>query len=202
MGLPEGLYGIADSAFGNPVDLGHALLEGGARVIQLRCKDWSLHRVQSTAMALHPACRAAGVPLILNDHPSLSHHGEGIHLGQEDGAFDRETLPPGTLVGRSTHDLEQLARAIDEGVDYVGFGPVFATRTKPNGLEPRGLAALRSMVEASPLPVVAIGGITQNSLAAIQDTGVHGWAVISAILAQSDPVAAARSFCHQPRMPA
>ncbi len=194
MSLPAGLYGIADSGFGDPIALGEALLAGGARVVQLRCKGWSAERVARAARALAPRCRAAGVPMILNDHVALAHLGAGVHLGQGDGPVDRSVLPRGSLVGRSTHDLDQLAAAIAEGVDYVGFGPIHGTRTKPDALAPRGVEALARAVAASSVPVVAIGGLGPDTLDAVRATGAHGWAVISAILAAPDPVAAARGL--------
>jgi len=192
--LPRGLYGIADAGFGDPVVLGHALLEGGATVLQLRCKGWRAPAVATAARALAPACRTHGVPLLLNDHLALSHLGDGVHLGQDDGPWDRAGLAPGALVGRSTHDLAQLAAAIEEGVDYVGFGPVFGTTTKAGALPPRGLDALARIVAASTVPVVAIGGLELASLPRVQATGVAGWAVISAILTAPDPAAAAQAF--------
>jgi len=189
--LAPGLYGIADAAFGDPVALGRALLAGGVRTLQLRCKGWPVVRVAQAAAALEAPCAARGVTLVINDHPSLVRGLRGLHLGQDDGGFDRSSLPPGCLVGRSTHDLGQLARAEIEGVDYVGFGPVFATRTKVGAPPARGLDRLREAVEQSSLPVVAIGGITAENLASVRATGVHAWAVISAILAAPDVAAAA-----------
>lgn len=194
MSLPPGLYGIADAGFGDPVAAGRLLLQGGVRVLQLRCKGWTGDRVASAARALAPLCRKADVPLILNDHPDLAAIGDGVHVGQEDGPVDRRLLPPGSLVGRSTHDLDQLHAALDEGVDYVGFGPVFGTRTKPGALAPRGVAILARVVAASTVPVVAIGGLGPDNLAQVQATGAHGWAVISAILCAPDPVRAARAL--------
>jgi thiamine-phosphate pyrophosphorylase len=185
---------MADAGFGDPVALGMDLLRGGVQVLQVRCKGWPESRVRQALIALAPACQQAGVPLIVNDHPALADLADGVHLGQQDGPFDRTKLGPAKLVGRSTHDREQLAAAVAEGVDYVGFGPVFATGTKPDALPPRGLVTLAEIVRASPVPVVAIGGICPENLGLLRQTGVHAWAIISAILATPDPVAAARSL--------
>lgn len=195
----RGLYGIADAGFGDPVALGTLLLDGGASVIQLRCKGWSADDVGAVARLLHPLCKQRGVPLILNDHLALAEAGlgDGIHLGQSDGDFERSRLPPGCLVGRSTHDLAQLAAAQAEGVDYVGFGPVYRTSTKPGihqTLPPRGLTDLRKLVAAARVPVVAIGGITPANLHEVLSTGAAAWAVISGVLAAVDPLAAARKM--------
>jgi len=195
----RGLYGIADAGFGDPLALGTLLLDGGASVIQLRCKGWSVDDVAAAARLLHPLCRQRGVPLILNDHLALAEAGlgDGVHLGQGDGPFDRSRLPPSCIVGRSTHDLEQLRAAESEGADYVGFGPVYRTGTKPGihlALPPRGLADLRRLVAAAQVPVVAIGGITPANLHEVQSTRVEAWAVISGVLSAVDPLAAARKM--------
>lgn len=191
MRLPAGLYGIADAGFGDPVALGEALLEGGARVVQLRCKGWPAEAVAEAARRLWPRCQAAGAPLILNDHPALIHLADGVHLGQDDGPLPHA---PGKLRGRSTHSLAQLHAAVAEGADHVGFGPVFGTRTKPGALPARGLAQLAEVVAAAPVPVVAIGGIDSVNLAQVKATGAPNWAVISAILGAPDIAAAARGM--------
>jgi len=190
--IRPGLYGIADASFGDPVLLGRALLAGGAGSLQLRCKDWSVAEVAEAARALQPACRRADVPLILNDHLVLvaAGLGDGVHLGQDDGQVDRGALPPGTLVGRSTHDLAQVHGA---EADYVGFGPVFETTTKAAG-DARGLAALASACKHATVPVVAIGGVTLARLPRVQEAGAQAWAVIGAILRCADVAAAARGF--------
>ena len=193
MRLRRGLYGIAYAGFGDPVALGRALLAGGATTLQLRCKGWAVADVAAAARALQPLCRDAKVPLVINDHLELVEAGlgDGLHLGQDDGPFDRSRLPPGTLVGRSTHDLAQVAAA---DADYLGFGPVFTTTTKEAAGEARGLDRLAAACRATPLPVVAIGGITADRLPAVEAAGAYAWAVISAILGTSDPEAAARAF--------
>ena len=187
--MMRGLYGIADASFGDPVRLGRHLLAGGASVLQLRAKGWEAARVAEALSALRPACRAAGVPLLVNDHAELAGLCDGLHLGQGDGP-----LPSTGLRGRSTHSLEQLRAALDEGVDYVGFGPVFSTSTKLDADPVRGLELLARVVRASPVPVVAIGGIEVCRLPALRATGVRCWAVISAILSAPDPQAAARLY--------
>ena len=185
----RGLYGIADTGFGDPVELGRALLEGGACAIQLRAKGWSEDRVAQALRALAPPCRAAGVPLLVNDHPGLVHLCDGVHLGQEDGP-----LPSSGLRGRSTHSLEQLEAALAEGADYVGFGPVFATSTKRDADPVRGLELLEQVVRRSSVPVVAIGGIDLQRLPQVRATGVASWAVISAILKAPEPALEARRY--------
>ncbi len=185
----RGLYGIADASFGDPVELGRRLLLGGASALQVRAKDWEPERVGRALERLHPLCQDAGVPLLVNDHAELAGLCDGVHLGQGDGP-----LPRSGLRGRSTHSLEQLQAALDEGADYVGFGPVFPTRTKLDADPARGLDLLARVVQRSTVPVVAIGGIDARRLPSVRATGVQAWAVIRAILADPDPCAAARLY--------
>ena len=184
--LPGGLYGVADTAFGDPVVLGRTLARGGCRVVQLRAKDWDTHDRTEAARALVENLHPLGVVVVVNDdvQAALTARADGVHLGQDDGdlAHARALLGPGALIGRSTHDLAQVACATAEGADYLGFGPVFTTHTKVGAAPAVGLAGLRSAIAATPLPVVAIGGIDMQSLHSVRATGVHGWAVISALL--------------------
>lgn len=178
----RGLYGIADSGFPTELaDQARMLERAGACCVQLRCKGWSRERVQALVERLQ-----LGVPLIVNDFGGL---GDGVHRGQEDGP-----MPWPGLRGRSTHSLEQIDAAVAEGVDYVGFGPIFGTATKETALSPRGLGRLARAVEHSPVPVVAIGGLTLETLGELMATGVSAWAPISAIHGAPDPLSAARSF--------
>jgi len=177
----RGLYGIADAGFGDVAVQARMLAAAGAWCVQLRCKGWSRSGIEELVAGLE-----LPVPLIVNDHLGL---GDGTHLGQGDGPCSSAGL-----WGRSTHTLQEIDAAIAEGVDYVGFGPVFVTTTKEGALQPRGLDGLARAVEHSPVPVVAIGGITLEKLSALRGTGVAAWAPISAIHAAADPMAAARAF--------
>lgn len=184
--LPMGLYGIADAAFGEPVRLGTALYEGGCRVVQLRCKDWSSARRLEAAVALTRQADALGALLIINDdlETALRSGAHGLHLGQEDGplAEARAALGPRRLIGRSTHSLSQVESANYEGANYIGFGPVFPTESKTDADPVVGLCALTDAVGRSRCPVVAIGGITEARLDQIRERRPHGWAVISDLL--------------------
>ncbi len=186
----RGLYGMADADFGDPVALSEMLLDAGACAVQLRAKTWSDEKVAQALRQLLPRCQAAGVPLIVNDRAALAHLADGLHLGQNDGPFPENC----GLKGRSTHDLEQLRAAMQEGVDYVGFGPIYTTATKAEAGPGQGLAPLGKVLQQSRIPVVAIGGITLARLPELRRSGVQSWAVISAILGAPDPLAAARAF--------
>ena len=126
----------------------------------------------------------------MNDYAALAGLCDGVHLGQGDGVF-----PPSARVrGRSTHSLEDLAAAQAEGVDYVGFGPVYGTTTKPDARSRRGVEALADVCAAARAPVVAIGGITLNRREEVFAAGATCLAVISGVFGAGDPWAAARGF--------
>lgn len=188
----HGFYGIADADFGDIEHQVRLLLEAGVCAIQLRCKAWSTERLEASAAALFPACDQAETPLILNDIV-LPHCSHGAHLGQEDGPLPRSQCPEGFLLGRSTHSLDQLRRAIEEGADYAGFGPVFGTQTKTNAGTSVGLDQLQEAVSLG-LPLVAIGGVTLERLEQVRNTGTASWTAISAIWGAPDPVSALRAF--------
>ncbi|HHO50486.1 MAG TPA: thiamine phosphate synthase [Deltaproteobacteria bacterium] len=196
-----GLYGLADSGAGggDPVRLGAALLEGGCRLIQLRCKGWSPEDTLRAALQLGPRCRAVGATFLINDLAQLviESGADGVHVGQTDGDTDtiRAQIGPDRILGRSTNALGALPQAVAQA-DYVAFGPVFSTqhtsRPRPvQGLE--RLARARAVVPEG-VPLVAIGGITAGRLASVRSAGASAWAVIGAIAGADDPVAATRAL--------
>jgi thiamine-phosphate pyrophosphorylase len=190
--LPRGLYGIADAALADPVATAIALSEAGCATVQLRAKSWEPQQIQAAAAAIAGPLRALGTCFIVNDHPEIARavDADGVHLGQTDGSLAkaRALLGPGKLIGWSTHDLNQVAA--EEGADYIGFGPVFSTRSKIGALAPRGTELLTQTVALARCPVIAIGGISPGNLESVIQTGVHGWACISALIAAPDHSAA------------
>ena len=184
MSLPQGLYAIADAGFGDPYDLALALARNSCPLIQLRAKGWPKTEVTSVAARLVGPIHEMGAKLIINDHADIAAEvgADGVHIGQEDGSVDqaRSLLGPDALIGLSTHTISQVLSA--GPADYIGFGPVFTTSTKDAAGSPRGVDALRSAVQASKVPVIAIGGITHQNLASVQSTGAHGWAIVRDLL--------------------
>lgn len=183
--LPPGLYAITDARSGDPVAVGQQLLAAGCRLLQLRMKQATTAERTAAARRLVQAARAQGALLIVNDDldAAAASGADGLHLGQDDGdlAAARARLGPAALIGRSTHDLDQVAAACAEGADYIGFGPVFGTATKTDTAPVVGIQGLARAVAASAVPVVAIGGIDATRLAQVRATGAHCWAVISAL---------------------
>jgi thiamine-phosphate pyrophosphorylase len=175
-----------------------AAVRGGVTVVQLRDKHASDGEMIDQARRLKAALAGSGVPLIINDRlaVALESGADGLHIGQDDGevAIARADLGEQALLGLSVQTLAQLARVDAERLDYLGLGPVFATPSKHDHAEPLGFAGLATLVAASPLPAVAIGGLKAEHTAAVRQAGARGLAVISAICGRSDSEAAARAF--------
>ncbi|MEQ1507704.1 MAG: thiamine phosphate synthase [Myxococcota bacterium] len=204
----RGLYGIADGsavagsahgAAGDPVALADAMLRGGCRLLQVRCKDWRADDVIRVTRAVVALARPVGATVIVNDDPeiALAAGADGVHLGQLDGAVDdaRRVLGDGAIVGRSTGDPDALRVAVLDA-DYVAFGPVWSTPNLSRPKEVRGLDGLRAARAVVPvrIPLVAIGGITADRRGAVVAAGASAWAVIGAIAAAPDPEAATRAL--------
>jgi thiamine-phosphate pyrophosphorylase len=195
----RGLYAIVDlpNAGGGPPagPLARALVDGGARILQLRMKDASAAAVLAVVDELRPLCRARCVTFIVNDRLDVALAGgaDGAHLGQDDLplAAARGIVPAGFVLGISTHNEAQARAAVDGGADYIGFGPCFATRTKSNPDQVVGLDTL-ARVCTLPVPVVAIGGITLETVADVARAGAHAAAIIRAVNGAADVAAAAR----------
>lgn len=146
------------------------------------------------AVALRDVCRRFGVPLIVNDDIALAAElgADGVHLGDGDGsvAAARRRLGGGAIIGVSCYDsAARAARARDDGADYVAFGSVFASPTKPQAAR-ISLDTLRKCVQGCALPVCAIGGIGPGNARAVWECGVQLIAAASGVLAADDPRAA------------
>jgi len=194
------LYGILDLGYvaaENAESATAALLAGGADFVQLRAKGHPPAEIEALARRILPLCRAAGIPFIVNDHPAIAAivDADGVHLGQDDGPLApvRELLGPGKFIGRSTHAPEQARAALEEGFDYIGFGPLFPTPTKLGrpGIGLADLAAVQAEV-GSRIPVFAIGGIKRANLPKVLAAGARNVVIVSDLLTAPDIAAATR----------
>jgi len=190
------LYAILDLGYvaaGRAEAVTGDLIRGGADLIQLRGKKESIEELTRLAEKLHRLTSEAGIPLIINDYPEIAHHValEGLHLGQDDLpiAAAREIVRRDCWIGKSTHSLAQAIAAVAEGADYIGFGPLFATPTKPN-YSPIGTDDIRRVHELVQLPIFCIGGIKLHNLPAVLAAGAKRVVIVSGLL-QSENVAAA-----------
>jgi thiamine-phosphate pyrophosphorylase len=197
------LYTFIDTAFlrgRNPAEVARQLCDGGSDLIQLRAKKESMEEVAIMAKEIIPVTRAAGVPLVINDHIRLARDlgAEFLHLGQEDffeaGFTHRSQLSTlSSQLGLSSHAPDQALRAVAAGADYVAIGPVYATGTKP-GREPVTLDYVRWAASAVTIPWFAIGGITLQNLDEVLGAGARRVCVVSAILNALDVAASCREF--------
>ena len=186
------LYGIVDLGYiaaDETERVTRLMLDGGVQVLQLRAKNASAAEVAALARKLAPLCQAARVPFILNDHPALVAEtgADGAHVGQDDlsVAEARALAGPGKLIGKSTHSLAQAAAAQAESPDYIGFGPLFATPTKPD-YTPIGIQDITAVHAQVPLPIFCIGGIKRENLTEVLASGARRVVIVSGILQAPD----------------
>ena len=186
------LYGIVDLGYIAPDNVGTMtarLLQGGVDILQLRGKDQPKTEIIKYAEIMLPLTKVAGVPLILNDYLDLLKEVEadGCHVGQEDSgvAEARELAGRDCLVGKSTHSVAQAKIADREGADYIGYGPLFPTGTKPSATA-IGLTAIRTLHEQVKLPIFCIGGVKLENLAEIARAGVRRVCIVSDLLLATD----------------
>lgn len=172
-------------------------LQGGATFLQLREKALDTKDVHDEALALKELCRQYHVPFVLDDNVDLSIavDADGVHVGQSDmeAREVRKKLGPDKILGVSVQTVEQAVLAERCGANYLGVGAVFSTSTKA-GADNVSRETLKSICEAVTIPVIAIGGITNDNVAQLSGSGIAGIAVISAIFAQPDIKEAARDL--------
>ncbi|MEY2479448.1 MAG: thiamine-phosphate pyrophosphorylase [Verrucomicrobiota bacterium] len=162
-----------------------AMIEGDVDLIQLRGKRQTLQELVDLAGELHKITSRSSVPLIVNDHAEIAAKVpvEGVHVGQDDDPIDvvRGKVGRPIIVGKSTHSLEQARAAQHEGADYIGFGPLFATPTKPD-YKPIGLRDIEQVHVDLTLPIFCIGGIKFDNLAQVIAAGARRVVIVSGLL--------------------
>jgi thiamine-phosphate pyrophosphorylase len=192
------LYGIIDLGYvekSNAVRATEAMIKGGVDLIQLRGKGQSIDELVELAEELHELTARSGTPLIVNDHAEVASKVpvEGVHVGQDDDSIEvaRRKAGRAVVVGKSTHSLDQARAAQREGADYIGFGPIFATPTKPD-YEPIGLQDIKQAHRDVNLPIFCIGGINLDNLEEVIAAGARRVAIVSGLLKAPDVAAYAR----------
>jgi thiamine-phosphate pyrophosphorylase len=183
-----------------PRGLGPAVksaLNGGVDVVQLREKEASDQRLLAIARLVREWTREAGKLLIINDRPDIAAlvDADGVHLGQDDlpVAAARKIVGSRSLIGVSTHSIEQARRAVSDGADYLGVGPVFPSATK-EFTDFAGLDYVRQAAGEIRIPWFAIGGISSGNVGEVIEAGAQRVAVSSAICASDRPADAAREL--------
>jgi thiamine-phosphate pyrophosphorylase len=160
-------------------------IKAGIRIIQLREKDLPPKTIYEEALRIRSLTRRCNAVFIINDRIDIACavDADGVHLGQDDMPAEeaRKIMGRRKIVGISTHSLKEARDAQRHGADYIGFGPVFHTRTKDAGM-PKDLGTLSGIKRSLGIPVVAIGGITRINTADVMEAGADAIAVASAIL--------------------
>jgi thiamine-phosphate pyrophosphorylase len=200
--LPSrGLYAITDSALHSGTALEQAVtraIAGGAKVIQYRDKSEDADRRHAEAAMLVRVCRPYGVPMIVNDDVELAllTDADGVHLGHDDANLSaaRSRLGNDYIIGVSCYNHVELAEAAQHnGADYVAFGSMFSSTTKPDTTRAE-IAIVESARGRIHVPIVAIGGITPGNGASLLDAGVDLLAVVRGVFGHDDPAASARQY--------
>ena len=178
-------------------------LKNGVGIVQYRHKNGDENGHQVMACRLRDLCRNHQALFIVNDDPGLALicQADGVHLGQSDTsvARARDILGDQALIGRSTHSLGEAIQAEQQGADYIGFGCLFPTASKPDTIS-ASLEELRLVRDSVSLPIVAIGGIHAGNVARAIGAGADAVAVISAVMQARDCRAAVRELRHQYQM--
>jgi len=184
--LPRGLYAVVDDGVRPDLSLpekARLLARAGVQVAQVRSKRAQGRDAWEAVREAVRILRDAGVVTLVNDRVdwALLSDADGVHVGDEDlpPAVARSLLGPLRLVGVTVRSAAGAREAAQAGASYVGLGPVFTSRTKDVPAPVLGIDRLRGEVAESPIPVVAIGGITLDKVSEVARTGVHGVAVVS-----------------------
>lgn len=173
-------------------------LAGGVTAVQVRAPGAGARELLETTRSLAGPVRRAGALLLVNDRVdvALAAGADGVHLKRSSlGPADaRRLLGPDAVIGVSTHAAEEVEAAFAEGADYCVFGPVFRTPSKEGVLDPRGPALYGRVAGAAPGPVLALGGVTAETIGRLRSGPLPGVAVVRAVLATADPARAARAL--------
>lgn len=189
------LYLVAPGEF--PVDVLVSVIEAGVDVVQLRMKDADDAEIIEIGDQFRGVCAHADVPFVVNDRPDIAValDADAVHLGQDDvpAAVARDLVGPDVLIGRSTHSVDDIERALDEHdsglADYIAVGPVYETPTAP-GKPPVGTELVAEAARLVRIPWFAIGGIDPSNVDAPVGAGAGRIAVVRAIVEAADPVGA------------
>jgi thiamine-phosphate pyrophosphorylase len=180
------------------LELAKLAIKGGADTIQFRQKIGATREMIEIVRQLKKLCKSSGLRLVVNDRVdvAIAAEADGVHLGQDDFPIPqaRKLLGESRIIGGSAATLKEAEKCLAEGADYIGFGPVYPTTSKEDADPVTGIKLLEQAVEAIPLPIIAIGGISVENAPEIMRTGAQGIAVISAVCCQEDPEQATRAL--------
>jgi len=177
-----------------PASVLEQAIKGGITIFQYREKGKGAYSGDEKfhfAKQLQAICKENNIPFIVNDDVELALQldADGVHIGQDDASAKEVRQKIGDkILGVSTHNLEEVKKAIKEGADYVGIGPIYPTKSKEDAKTPQGTSLINEVrIKEIEIPIVGIGGITSENAAPIIKSGGDGVAVISEISLAKDP---------------
>lgn len=195
------LHVITDTELQNRfshVELARMAIAGGADTIQFRQKNRSTREMIETAQKIKQLCTNNDVSFIVNDRldVAIASDSDGVHLGQDDFPIPlaRKILGENKIIGGSAVTFLEARKCLEEGADYVGFGPVYPTTSKSDAGPVTGISLMKEVIDKVSLPLVAIGGVSVNNIPEIIEARAFGIAVISAVCCQQDPEQATRDL--------
>lgn len=192
--LPEGIYGLTAEIYSNGrsnVEVVKEMIKAGIKIIQYREKeeDKSKKEMLAECLEIRKLTKENEVTFIVNDHLDIAIlcKADGIHLGQDDlSVQDIKKINGNLIIGISTHSSEQAEKAISDGADYIGVGPIFSTKTKKNVCDAVGLEYLEYIVKNIDIPFVAIGGIKEGNIDQVVEKGAKCIALVTEIVGADD----------------
>ena len=194
------IYAITDSrlSLGRPLEeVASALLGAGVRILQYREKCFKGGEMLEECRLLRRLTKEAGACFIVNDHIDIAMlvKADGVHVGQEDLPVPevRSLVGPDMIIGLSTHMPEQAREARSLGADYIGVGPIFATKTKEDVVAPVGFDYLDWVAANIDLPFVAIGGIKTHNIGDVARHGARCCCLVSELVGAPDIAASVRA---------
>jgi thiamine-phosphate pyrophosphorylase len=179
-------------------EIAEMAVKGGADVVQLRDKTMPTGELIEAAIKIKNLCSKQNVLFIVNDRTdaALISNADGVHLGKEDISIKdaRKLLGNNKIIGGTAHSLREAVQRQKEGADYVGFGHIYPTESKLKKEKPKGINYLKRVVKKVRIPIFAIGGINQANIKDVFGTGIHGAAVIGAVVKSKNPVKAVKKL--------
>ncbi len=194
------LYPVISSEFcagRDPFDVFCAAAEGGAKVVQIREKNWNKGAIHRLACRCREVANRFGMLILIDDHldVALTSGADGVHLGQEDLPIsDARRAAPQLLIGSSTHNLAEILDAQQSDTGYLNVGPIFATQTKTVGMPPLGLELLKELISQISVPFSVMGGIKAHHIPELWTLGARHIAMVTEITQASDPAQKVREL--------
>lgn len=194
------LYPVISSEFcsgRSPLEVFAAAAEGGAKVIQIREKHWDKARICELVRACRPIADRYGVLVIVDDHADVARDAgaDGVHIGQDDmSVAEVRAISPELLIGKSTHNLEELLAAQEEGTDYLNIGPIYPTQTKSVSYPAVGLEKLRELIPQVRIPFSVMGGIKARHIPELLAAGARRIAMVTEVTQTPDVAAKVREL--------